>query len=212
MRVKSRGHRFLLLAIFGLFLQLSSVQAGAQGKVAPDTLVKDTTDKMLAALKKNHDELTKNKSLIYDLVGEIVLPHFDFIRMSRWVLGKDWDPASKDQKLRFIRAFRTLMVRTYAVALLDYTDQKIEFQPLRGEASQDDVTVYTKVIQPAGKPPTLINYRLYLKKDEWKVYDIAVDGISLVSNYRTSFASEIKQDGLEALITRLEKHNLKAEG
>ncbi|MCW9025218.1 MAG: ABC transporter substrate-binding protein, partial [Gammaproteobacteria bacterium] len=105
-----------------------------------------------------------------------------------------------------------LMVRTYAVALLDYTDQKINFMPLRGELNEDGVTINTEVIQPTGKPPVAINYRLYLKRDSWKVYDIAVDGISLVSNYRTSFASEIKQDGIDALIARLEKHNKKAEG
>ena len=201
------------LSSFVLFLALSLLQISfVQAEQKPDTLVKNTTDKMLVALKENREELKKNKALIYDLVGEIVLPHFDFIRMSRWVLGKGWKDADKQQKLRFIRAFRTLMVRTYAVALLEYTDQKIDYQPLRGEVDQKDVTVYTKVVQPAGKPPTLINYRLYLKKDQWKVYDIVVDGISLVSNYRTSFASEIKQDGLNALIARLEKHNQKAEG
>ena len=205
--VTNRLSSFLLLFVLSL-LQISFVQA----EQMPDTLVKNTTDKMLVALKANREELKKNKSLIYDLVGEIVVPHFDFIRMSRWVLGKSWKAASKKQKLRFIRTFRTLMVRTYAVALLEYTDQRIDYQPLRGEVGQKDLTVYTKVIQPAGRPSTLINYRLYLKKDQWKVYDIAVDGISLVSNYRTSFASEIKQDGLDALIARLEKHNQKAEG
>ena len=207
MHFKSHLSSFVLFLAFSL-LQISFVHA----QQMPDTVVKNTTDKMLAALKDNREELKKNKSLIYDLVGEIVLPRFDFIRMSRWVLGKSWKTSSKKQKLRFIRTFRTLMVRTYGVALLEYSDQKIEFQPMRGEADQKDVTVYTKVIQPAGKQPTLINYRLYLKKDQWKVYDIAVDGISLVSNYRTSFASEIKQDGLDALIARLEKHNQKTEG
>ncbi|MCW9023587.1 MAG: ABC transporter substrate-binding protein, partial [Gammaproteobacteria bacterium] len=127
---------FLLLIASVLPLQAAENAAG----VAPDTLVKNTTNNMLAALTERKEELKQNSTLIYDLVGEIVLPHFDFIRMSRWVLGKNWDDASKEQKLRFIRAFRTLMVRTYAVALLDYTDQKINFMPLRGELNEDGVT------------------------------------------------------------------------
>jgi phospholipid transport system substrate-binding protein len=199
-----------LLWLMASVLPLQAAESAAG--VAPDTLVKNTTNKMLAALTERKEELKQNSNLIYDLVGEIVLPHFDFIRMSRWVLGKNWNGASKKQKLRFIRAFRTLMVRTYAVALLDYTDQKINFMPLRGELNKKGVTINTEVIQPTGKPPVAINYKLYLKKDSWKVFDIAVDGISLVSNYRTSFASEVKQDGLDALISRLEKHNKKAKG
>ncbi len=171
----------------------------------PQQLVIDTTERMLAALKEKRAELDKDPSLIYGLVKDIVLPHLDFVRMSRWVLGKYWRKASKEQKLRFVRAFRELMVRTYAVALLEYTDQTIEYIPLRDDPATGDVTVRTQVKQ-SGKSPIAINYSLWNQKGEWKVYDISVDGISLVANYRTSFASEIKETGLDALITRLEKH------
>lgn len=205
------GYFVFVFCSFFLLSGQNLLAAETQATVLPDVLVKDTTNKMLAALTENKEELKQNPDLVYDLVGEIVLPHFDFIRMSRWVLGKNWNHASKPQKLRFIRAFRTLMVRTYAVALLEYTGQEINFLPFRGELNEKGVTINTEVIQPAGKPAIAINYKLYLKKANWKVYDIAVDGISLVSNYRTSFASEVKQDGLDSLISRLEKHNKKAK-
>ena len=182
----------------------------AQAYADPEVLVKDTTDKMLSALKAEKAAIDKDPKIIYGLVKEIAVPHFDFIGMSKWVLGKYWRRASKEQKLRFIRAFRSMMVRTYAVALLDYTDQKINFLPLRDDVTKGDVTVKTEVVQ-AGKPAVAVNYSLHLKKSAWKVYNISVDGISLIANYRTSFATEIKQQGLDSLIERLEKHNEKAK-
>lgn len=191
-----------------LLLLCSSLLPAADND--PQQLVIDTTDRMLAALKEKRTELDKDPSLIYGMVKDIVLPHLDFVRMSRWVLGKHWRKASKEQKLRFVRAFRELMVRTYAVALLEYTDQKIEYIPLRDDPATGDVTVRTQVKQ-SGKPPIAINYSLWNEKGEWKVYDITVDGISLVANYRTSFASEIKDTSLDALIIRLEKHNARGE-
>ncbi len=197
----------LVLSALLLLVNVSLAQAAQ----APDELIKNTTEEMLAALDKKSKDLQENPSLIYGLVSQIVLPHFDFIRMSRSVLAQNWKKASREQKLSFVRAFRTLMVRTYAVALLEYTDQKIHVLPAKLRPGDRNVTVRMEVLQK-GKPPVIINYRLYLKKKGWKVYDIAVDGISLIANYRTSFASEIKQQGLNALIARLEKHNQKANG
>ena len=130
--------------------------------------------------------------------------------MSKWVLAKHWRTADKKQKLAFIRAFRTLMVRTYATALLDYTEQEIRYVPLRDDIGSGDVTVRTEVHQKTGQPIG-IKYGLHLRKKGWKVYDISVDGISLVANYRTSFNTEIKQKGLDGLIARLETHNARAE-
>lgn len=176
----------------------------------PLALVKDTTVKMFAKLKAEKKNLDKNPELIYGMVSEIVLPHFDFITMSKWVLGKNWRTASRTQKINFIKAFRELMVRTYSVALLEYTDTEIKYQPLRDDLSKGDVTIRTQAITGKGDPVS-INYSLHKKKNGWKVYDIAVEGVSLISNYRTTFATEVKQDGLDALISRLQKHNKKSE-
>ena len=176
----------------------------------PQTLVKDTTVKMFAKLKAEKQNLDKNPDLIYGMVSEIVLPHFDFITMSKWVLGKNWRNASRAQKIGFIKAFRELMVRTYSVALLEYTDTEIKYKPLRDDVSKGDVTVRTQA-ETGKSAPVTINYSLHKKKKGWKVYDISVEGVSLISNYRTTFATEVKQSGLDALIARLQKHNKKKE-
>ena len=206
--LSQRGVVGFLLCVFSALLSVSSLTYAAV-EDNPQQLVQVTTDKMLARLKQNKTELDKKPELIYDYVSEIVLPHFDFIRMSQWVLAKNWRVAEKEQKIRFIRAFRTLLIRTYGVALLEYTQQKINYLPLRSDLASGDVTVRTEIIEK-GKQPVALNYSLHKKDKGWKVYDISVDGVSLISNYRTSFASEIKQTSIDALIERLEKHNQKA--
>ena len=185
-----------------LFLCLSLPLVG-QAASGPQELVKETTDQTLLRLQRERTVLQQNPDGIYDLVKEVITPHFDFVRISAWVLGKYWRTASKDQKLRFVTAFRTILVQTYGVVLLDYTDQEIRYLPLRDDPASGDVTVRTEVVQPNGKVVS-INYQLYLNNGAWKVYDISVEGVSLVTNFRTSFATEIKQSGLDTLIKRLE--------
>lgn len=169
----------------------------------PQQLVETVTESVLARLRAQRAELEREPEKIFALIERDVLPHFDFVRISAWVLGKYWRTASREQKLRFVRAFRTILVRTYGVALLEYTDEKIRYLPLRGDPASGDVTVRTEVIHP-GRAPTAINYRLHRRKGQWKVYDVTVDGVSLVANYRTSFTAEIRARGLDALIARLE--------
>lgn len=180
----------------------------AVAETGPQQLVEVTTNKMLGKLRAEQKALKKKPELVYDMVSEIVLPHFDFIAMSRWVLGKHWRRADRAHKKRFVLAFRNLLVKTYAVALLEYTEQKIRFLPLRDDLASEDVTVRTEVLE-SGKAPISIKYALHKKKNGWKVYDISVDGVSLIANYRTSFGTEVSQGSLEALIKRLEKHNIR---
>lgn len=188
-----------------LICGFTTVLAGSE----PQALVKQTTDKVMTKLKAEQAALKDKPERIYDLFNEIVTPHFDFVGMSRWVMGKYWRKASRDQKKRFIKAFRTLMVRTYGVALLDYADLKIKYIPLRSDPNAKDVTVRTRV-QPAAGQPIGINYSLHLKRDAWKIYDVSVDGISLLATFRTSYGSEIRQKGLDKLITKMEEKNTKA--
>ncbi len=190
----------LRLPVLLLCLGLSFVAVAAMG---PQELVKVTTDQALLRLQRERASLQQNPAGIYDLVQEVITPHFDFVRISAWVLGKYWRSASKEQKLRFVKAFRTLLVQTYGVVLLDYTDQELRYLPLRDDPASGDVTVRTEVIQANGEVVS-INYRLYLRNGSWKVYDISVEGVSLVTNFRTSYATEIKQSGLDTLIERLE--------
>jgi len=183
-----------------------AASAAAWAVQSPQDLVQQTADKMLTKLRDERQVIDQHPGRIYDLVEEIVLPHFDFQKMSSWVLGKYWRRATPEQRRHFTEEFRNLLVRTYAKSLSSYTDNKITYLPFRGSAGQDDVTVRTEVDQPGGFPIP-IDYSLYLKDGEWKVYDVTIDGVSLVTNYRTTFANQIRQDGLDKLIATLADRN-----
>lgn len=188
----------LLLTLIG--------SAPAWAVQSPQQLVQQTAEQMLDKLRTERKVIDEHPGRIYELVDKIVLPHFDFERMSSWVLGKYWRRATPDQRKRFVNEFRNLLVRTYAKSLSSYTNNKITYLPFRGAPGQTDVKVRTEVDQPGGFPIP-IDYDLYLKGDEWKVYDVTIDGVSLVTNYRTTFSNEIRQGGLDKLISSLANRN-----
>jgi len=188
-----------------LFLTLSMFGSVAAATIPPQELVRSTSDQVLARLKAERAAIDADNSKLYGLVDEIVLPHFDFERIARWVLGKYRRKASAAQLQAFTDEFRVLLVRTYATALNEYTDQPIDYLPLR-KSEGEEVVVRTEVQQP-GAFPIPINYSLYLKGDAWKVYDVTIDGVSLVANYRTTFSREIRQKGLDKLIKQLGDKN-----
>ena len=169
-------------------------------------LVRDTSDRMLATLKARHAEIEQRPQLIYQLVGQIVVPHFDFERITQAAVGRYWQQATSQERAELVRQFEQLLVRTYAKALLSYSDQEILYLPLRPGRDSGDVTVATQVQEP-GAPPIPINYRLALKDGVWKVYDVIIDNVSLIANYRSSFANQIRRDGIGGLITTLNDRN-----
>ncbi|MFQ5468821.1 MAG: phospholipid-binding protein MlaC [Gammaproteobacteria bacterium] len=184
------------------------MQDGFASKTAEDT-VKNTSQKVIDVLKKDRERLEANPALVYDLVEEHVLPHFDFIKMSRLALGKYWRQATRKQKLQFIEEFRLLLVRTYATAMLDFSDEEIHYLPFRNEPDAKKVVVKTEVEQGSGSPIP-IDYSMYIKGDEWKVYDVRIDDVSLIVNYRSAFTSEIrKEGGVAGLINKLHERNQK---
>ncbi|MES9899790.1 MAG: ABC transporter substrate-binding protein [Sedimenticola sp.] len=197
--------RLSLIRWFPLLLLLFALQP-ATAATEPNTIVKETADRILAEVISLKQELDESPGRIYPLVEHILLPRFDFVRMSRLVLGKHWRRAGAEEKKAFTRAFRELLVRTYTTALLNYSGQEIDYLPMRAMADATEVTVNTEV-SSAGAPPVPINYKLHLVDDEWKVFDVVIDGISLVSNYRSNFASEIRRRKLSGLIGRLEARN-----
>jgi len=197
-KVKTSG--WLLLAALCLF----SGQALAIQE--PQALVQETTDKITSVLRDNQDKVKADSNYLLTVVDDIVASHFDFDRMSSWVLGKYWRTAKPAEKKRFASEFRTLLVRTYAKALNDNYDKKIEMLPVRSRSGGDEALVRTEVQQDAGFPIP-IDYRMYIKDGAWMVYDVSVDGISLVTNYRSSFSTEIRKDGLPKLIDRLAERN-----
>lgn len=184
-----------------LFVLLGSRVAVAA--VEPNVMVKETADRILAEVVLHRQELDESPGKIYPLVEHIVLPRFDFARMSRLVLGKHWRRASDSEKQAFTQAFRELLVRTYTTALLNYSGQEIVYLPMRSQPEEDEVTVNTEV-SSSGAPAVPIAYRLHREGDSWQVYDVVIDGISLVSNYRTNFASEIRRNKISGLISKLE--------
>lgn len=166
-------------------------------------LVEETTEAVLARLKTERDALRADKSRLYALIEDLVLPHFDFEAMSRMVLARHWRSASADQRQKFVGYFRDLLVRTYGTALLEYTGQAVRYQPVHAGDDARRVKVPTEVVASDGAPPIPIVYSLYDKKGRWQVYDISVDGVSLLLNYRNSYASQIRQAGLDGLIERM---------
>ena len=184
----------------------ASVNVLAAEPQPPLEMIKQTADRMLVKLKEDQAIIRKDPTRIYALVSDIVLPRFDFERMAAWVLGKHWRTATPVQREKFVAEFRNLLVRTYATSLTDYTDRSINYTPVRADPGAKEVTVHT-TIEQAGAPAIPIDYSLALKEGEWKVYDVAIEGVSLVTNYRTSFSNEIRKSGLDKLIAKLAQRN-----
>lgn len=193
---------FLCVVTFGP----TSANVLAVEPQAPLEMIKKTADRMLVKLKEDEAIIRKDPTRIYALVSDIVLPRFDFERMASWVLGKHWRTATPVQREKFIEEFRNLLVRTYATSLTDYTDRTITYLPVRADPGATEVIVRTAVEQ-AGAAAIPIDYSVALKNGEWKVYDVAIDGVSLVTNYRTSFSNEIRKSGLDKLIVKLAQRN-----
>ena len=173
---------------------------------APDEMVKATANEVMAIIKADKDIQSGNQKKIYALVDAKVLPHFDFTRMTRLAVGRYWKQATPEQQQRLVEEFRNLLVRTYSTSLSNYKNQTIEFKPMRISPSDTDVTVKSVVNQPGGQPIP-IDYQLIKASDGWKVYDITVEGVSLVVNYRSSFAREIQEGGMDKLIQTLAQKN-----
>ena len=193
-----------------LLIALLAGPAAGNGAEA-QALVRSTADRVLAEVKANKARLDRDTSGIYDLVQRYVVPHFDFARMTQSAMGRHWRSATEEQRIALTREFQEMLVRTYAVALLNYSGQQIEYLPLRSSASDDDVLVQTKV-SDSGAPPIPIDYRLSRSVGTWKVYDVTIDGVSLVSNYRSMFAEQVQRTGVDGLIKQLSDRNRQLRG
>ncbi len=182
------------------------------GQAAPDPVafLQDTANYVIKQVETRRAELEQDSSKIYALVETRVVPHFDFYVMSRSALGRHWRKATESQKQQLAGEFQELLVRTYALAILNYSGQEVEYLPYRGDPDAQRIVVNTRV-QTDG-PPVPINYRLYQKQDSWKIYDVIIDGMSLVTNYRSSFSAEVRRGGIDGLIATLAARNRKLRG
>ena len=189
-----------------LALSLSLLVGVAAAQTPPDVLVKETTDRVLNELEERKAQLKQNPGTAGELVREIVLPHFDFALMSRLVLARNWRTATPEQQERFTEQFQELLIRTYGTSLAAYSGQKVNYLPMQPSPDENRAVVRTEIRQSDG-PAIPLHYMLRQGRDGWKVFDVVIDGVSLVQNYRTSFASEIQQRGLDGLIERLVERN-----
>ncbi len=195
--------------VFGLLLgvpALTMSQVLAQ-EVAPDALAKKVTDEVLGVLRADKDMQAGNTKKILDLVEAKILPHFDFSRMTRLAVGAPWRQASAAQQQTLTNEFRALLVNTYTTAFTQYRDQVIEYRPLKMAPADSEVVVRSLIKQKSGADPIDINYSMEKTDGGWKVYDVVIAGVSLVQNYRSSFASEIQKNGIDGLIATLATKN-----
>lgn len=199
------------LSIALLVAYTMQTTAIAEELPAPQALVKNASDSMLQALKDNKAALEEDPTKIYGLVQDILMPIFDFNAMSKLALGKNWRQANEMQREEFIQEFRLLLVRTYSTAMLEYTDEEIKLLPLEGDLSSRKARIAMEVIQASG-PSIPMDLSMYQNKEgEWKVYDVKIDGISLVTNYRSTFNDQIRDEGMDKMIESLASRNEKVK-
>lgn len=169
-----------------------------------DEVIKTATTEFQNLIATNHEHYRKDLGAFYKVVDEKVVPHFDTKGIAQLVLGRSWKTATPDQRTRFEAAFKNSLIRTYARAMLDYYDSvSAQWAPLRAEPGASDVTVNAKLMRQNG-PPIALSFSTHLVDEQWKIYDIAVENISLITNFRSQISVEVKANGLEAVIKKFE--------
>jgi len=196
-----------LLAFFAALLFAGS--AAAQQQLGPDQLVQKITDEVLAAIKSDKQLAAGDKQKAVKLAEEKVLPYVDFEQATRLAVGRAWREATPEQKKRLVSEFRNMLVRTYSNAIEGYQGQTLKVLPSRGKQDPEDTTVRTQFIR-AGGQPLPIEFHMRQTDKTWKVYDIVVEGVSLVMTYRSEFDAVVKQEGIDGLIKRLAQKNTPA--
>ena len=199
--------KWLFSLFLGLLLSASSVLAQED---SPDALIKKVTEEVLTIVRQDRDIQNGNTRKAIELVEVKVLPHFNFQRMTALAMGKDWNKANAEQKKRLSEEFKTLLVRTYSNALTSYRDQTIRYKPTKMPEGDAGVVVKTEILQPGSKPVQL-DYSLEKQPEGWKVYDVIVAGVSLVTNYRDTFTQEVRANGVDGLIQMLSTKNKQLE-
>ncbi|MCK4705819.1 MAG: ABC transporter substrate-binding protein [Gammaproteobacteria bacterium] len=197
----------IMNALIASALLMSSAVIAAEIE-APLDMLKRTSDEVIEVLKEKRTAIDADPNLVYQIVNEYIVPHLDDVTLAKLALGKNWRKASNEQKIEFVDQFRSLLIRTYGKSLQEFSDQKINFFPVKMKADATKVTVKSEVLQSGG-PSIPMDYRLRLKKDAWKVYDIKIDGVSLVTSYRGTFTQEVRKGGIKGLLKMLQDKNAK---
>lgn len=179
--------------------------------VAPDVLVKSVATEVLEIVRSDKEILAGNQKRIMDLAEEKVLPHFNFARMTALAMGPSWRRATPDQQKRVVEQFRTLLVHTYSSGLAAYRNQTIDYKPLRSKPADTEVIVRSEIRQ-SGAQAIPIDYNMEKTDSGWKVFDVAIGGVSLVTTYRETFSQEVRANGIDGLINTLVDKNKQNAG
>jgi phospholipid transport system substrate-binding protein len=196
--------------ILGVFLYSMLGTAHAE-LVAPDVLIKNTVQEVITVIKQDKGIQSGDQKKITALVDAKVLPHFDFVRMTQLAVGKNWRSATPEQKQALVTEFRNMLVRTYTKVFTVYRDQAIDVKPLKMAADDTEVTVKTVITKP-GSQPIPVDYEMKKATDGWKVFDISIEGVSMVLSYRGTFTSQIQESGIDGLIKTLSDKNTHGSG
>lgn len=215
--IKLSRHLFFGTIFFSLLFCMGQVTAeDAQSSVSnnpgdPIVMLRDVTSQVMQALRANSSTIKNNNRKLYEVVDNYILPHVDFDEMAKWVAGKSaWAKASEETKQEFVDAFKVLVVRTYATALLGYTDEKIDFGAQHIDTSKDRIQISSRVIR-TNKEDVRVDYRLIKHDGEWKVYDIIIEGVSILQGFQAQFSDKIRQEGLNKVIGQIQEHNRKGD-
>lgn len=197
--------KYLIILHFSFFAAVGARGAGAQ-VLAPDALARSVTDEVLALIRADKELQAGNPKKVLELVDAKVLPHFSFASMTQLAMGRNWRQASPEQQKRLIGEFRALLVRTYTTAFTQYRNQSVEYKPVRMAANDTDVVVQSLIKQPTGAP-VAVDYNMEKTAEGWKVYNVKIEGVSLIENYRNTFNTEIQKNGVDGLIKALADKN-----
>lgn len=200
---------FFQLRVFVILMLLSTLSF-ASAKEPPDALLKRVTQELITQLRQDKVKTSTNSQQIYSIIDKILVPHVDWETMSQWVIGRDaWHKATPAQRKEFSEEFKDLLVRTYASTLKAYNNQTIEYLPVRGGMEGKSRVQISSYIREPGREPIKVTYRLASKEQQWKVFDITIEGISLLKGFQSQFAPEVRQGGVSGITKRLHQHNEK---
>lgn len=193
-----------------LVILILTPTAGNSEIRSPDKLVSETTAQIVDLLKANRDAYAEDHEKLYAMVHQHIAPLFDFKVITKLVLARHYKKASAEQRVQFADGFRDRLIRTYATALLKYQDEEFVFHPLSAKPEDRRVIIKTEFKRRDGGPNVSVNFRFFKGKNDWKAYDVSIEGVSMVTNYRSVYASQIKREGLDAVIEKLSQANKQA--
>jgi phospholipid transport system substrate-binding protein len=204
----SGGRMKTLARITALLLAFALAGAFAQ-EMKPEELVRKVTEDVLAAIKSDKALQAGDREKALELAEQKVLPHIDFAAATRLAVGRAWSGATPEQQKQLINAFRSMLIRIYSNAIDAYRGQTMKVQPVRMQPGASEVTVRNQYMRP-GQPPVSVDYAMHKTPQGWKIYDITVEGVSLVLTYRSEFEQVMRQSGVEGLLKRLAEKNAPA--